>query len=81
MIAAMMEWALGFLRVTESWPEAWEDALERPDLAPHWEVIRWWAEFTKEENRDRIADAAEATPSRTMATSIVALTRALRPAE
>lgn len=79
MMAAMMEWALGFVRTTELWPDAWNDALERPDLAPHWEVVRWWADFVNEENRDRIADAAESTPSRTMTKSVVALTRALRP--
>ena len=77
--AASVEWASGFLRVTEVWPEAWADALQRPELAPHWEVLRWWADFTDEDNRNRIADAAEATPSRTLTKSVVALTRALRP--
>jgi yecA family protein len=79
MMAAMVEWALGFLRTTELWPDAWKDALDRPDLAPHWEVVRWWADFVDEENRDRITNAAESTPSRTMTKSIVALSRALRP--
>lgn len=78
MAAASMEWALGFLRATERWPGKWGDALERPDLVPHWEVVRWWADFVNEESRDRIADAAEGTPSRTLAKSVVALTRALR---
>lgn len=77
--AASVEWASGFLRCTEIWPEAWADALQRPELAPHWEVLRWWADFVKEDNRNRIADAAEATPSRTLTKSVVALTRALRP--
>lgn len=77
--AASVEWAGGFLRVTEVWPEAWEEALQRPQLAPHWEVVRWWADFMDEDNRNRIADAAEATPSRTLTKSVVALTRALRP--
>ena len=79
MTAVSMEWALGFLRSTELWPEAWGDALSRPDLAPHWEVIHWWADFVDAANRDRIADAAEGAPSRTLAKSIVALARTLRP--
>jgi yecA family protein len=79
MAAASMEWALGFMRTTELWPDEWGDALERPELAPHWEVVGWWANFIDEANRDRIADAAEGTPSRTMAKSIIALARALRP--
>ena len=77
--AASMDWAIGFLSTTEIWREAWADALQRPELAPHWEVVRWWADFVKEESRNRIADAAEGTPSRNMTKSIVALTRALRP--
>jgi yecA family protein len=80
MMAALVEWAGGFLRATELWPEAWENALARPDLAPHWEVIRWWRDLVQPGNKDRIADAAEGTPSRTIAASVVALARALRPA-
>lgn len=78
LAAVTMEWAGGFLRATELWPEAWGDALTRPDLAPHWEVFKWWTHFEVKENRDRIADAAEATPSRTMAGAVTALARALR---
>lgn len=77
--AAMVEWAGGFMRATELWPEAWGDALRRPDLAEHWEVIRWWAEFVGTGNKDRIADAAEGNPPRTIGASVAALIRALRP--
>jgi yecA family protein len=80
MMVAMLEWAGGFMRATELWPEAWGDALTRAELAPHWEVVRWWAEIIQPGNKDRIADAAEGTPSRTIAASVVALARALRPA-
>jgi hypothetical protein len=77
--AAMVDWAGGFMQTTELWPEAWGDALERPELAEHWEVVRWWAEFIGTGNKDRIADAAEGNPPRTIGASVTALARALRP--
>ncbi len=77
--AASKEWAMGFLRTIELWPEAWGNATTRPDLLEHWEVIGWWAAFEKPGNMDRIADAAEGTPPRTLAQSITALARALHP--
>jgi len=43
------------------------------------EVVRWWAEFIGTGNKDRIAEAAEGTPPRTIAASVTALARALRP--
>jgi len=81
MTAAMAEWARGFLRATELWPEAWGDALGRADLAPHWEILHWWAEIVQPGNADRIADAAEAPTPRTMIQSVGVLARALRPAD
>lgn len=53
--------------------KAWGDALTRTELAPHWEVVRWWKDIIQPGNKDRIADAAEA--------SVLALTRALRPGD
>jgi yecA family protein len=79
MAAAMFEWARGFRRATELWPDAWGDALTRPDLAPHWEVVGWWANFDRQENRDKMVAAAESAPPRTMNTSVKALACALRP--
>jgi yecA family protein len=78
-MAAMVEWAHGFMQTTKYWPEAWGDALKRPELAEHWEMIRWWAEFIGTGNKDRIADAAEANPPRNISLSVQALVRALRP--
>ncbi len=78
MTAACVEWAIGFMRTTELWPEAWASALMRPELAPHWEIVRWWAHFTEDNNKDRIADAAEAAVPRTINHSAIALARALR---
>lgn len=78
-MAAMIEWADGFMQATEYWPEAWGDALTRPDLAEHWEIVHWWAEFIGTGNKDRIADAAEARPPRNISLSVQALARALRP--
>lgn len=77
--AATIEWAGGFMHTTELWPEAWGDALQRPELAEHWEIVRWWTEFIGTGNKDRIADAAEADPPRTIAASVTVLIRALRP--
>jgi len=37
-------WCRGFMRSFELWPEAWSDALERPELQPHFTVLRTWAE-------------------------------------
>lgn len=69
-------WATGFLRAAETWPESWGDALTRPDLAPHWEVVRWWAELTRPGNFARLNTAAEGGLPLTVAA--VALARALR---
>jgi hypothetical protein len=78
LTAASIAWAKGFLRAKEIWPDAWGDALTRSDLAPHWEVIGWWAEFDLPENRDRVVAHAEAEPKRTLNLSVIALARALR---
>jgi yecA family protein len=78
IMAATLEWATGFMRATELWPEAWGETLARPDLAEHWEIIRWWSTFIGTGNKDRIADAAEAKPPRTIGHSAIALARALR---
>jgi hypothetical protein len=76
--ACMIEWATGFMAATRLWPDAWGDALTRPDLAEHWEVVRWWEEFIGTGNKDRIADAAESKPPRNIGLSLTALARALR---
>lgn len=75
-IAAMAEWAAGFYRVIERYPEAWAEALNRADLAEHWEIVRWWTNFL--ENKDRIDAAAQAAPPRNLGLSVAALARALR---
>jgi yecA family protein len=77
--ACTIEWATGFMAATRLWPEAWGDALTRPDLAEHWEIVRWWAEFIGTGNKDRIAAAAEGKPPRNLGLSLTALARALRP--
>jgi hypothetical protein len=78
MSAATMDWAKGFLRATKEWPDAWGNARERADLAPHWEVLGWWAEFQVAANRDAIVRHAESDPPRTLNASVKALARALR---
>ncbi len=78
--AATSEWAQGFLRTTELWPEIWQGAVARPGLAEHWEIVRWWAGLPEPGNLERVAAAAEASPPRTLASSVLALARALHPA-
>lgn len=80
MMAGTIEWADGFMIATRLWREAWGDALARADLAEHWEILRWWAEFIDTGNKDLIADAAEAKPPRNIGLSVKALARALRSA-
>ncbi|MBI3886759.1 MAG: UPF0149 family protein [Opitutae bacterium] len=80
MAAATFAWATGFLRATEYWPDAWAAARARRDLAPHWEVLGWWATFNLKASRDQIVAHAEAAPPRTLNAAVVALARALRPA-
>lgn len=79
MTAAMFAWAIGFQRATRIEPEAWAGALARPDLAPHWEVVNWWAGLEVKENRDAMIAAAESTPPRVITGAVTALARALRP--
>ncbi|HVU24117.1 MAG TPA: UPF0149 family protein [Opitutus sp.] len=79
MMAASFAWARGFRHATELWPDAWGDALARPDLAPHWQVVDWWADFDVKEKRDAMISAAEASTPRTLNPSVKALARALRP--
>jgi hypothetical protein len=79
MTAAVLEWAIGFHRTTTEWPEAWGDALTRPDLAPHWEIVRLWSDMTTTTgNFARIEKAALQTPPRTIAQSVLEIARALR---
>jgi yecA family protein len=79
MLWAFSEWARGFHRATERWPEAWGDALTRPDLAPYWEVVSWWAGLDQRENQDRLLAAAQGEKPITFDQAVTALARALRP--
>lgn len=79
MVAATVAWSIGFLRATELRPRDWGNAMTRPDLAPHWEVIGWWAGFEKKKNRDLIVEHAESKTPRALNETVVAIARALRP--
>ena len=76
-MAALIEWAGGFWHATELWPEAWGDVLERPDLAPHWEMVSWWADWFG--HREELDAAASETPPRNLGGAVTALVLALRP--
>ena len=75
---AVAGWAAGFVRATELWPEAWGDSLDRPDLAPHWELIRYMADIDSLEAGIRLAKMARESPPRLLGPSVMALARALR---
>ena len=77
-ILAMREWARGFMRATEAWPTGWSPPLQRPDLARHWEVLRYFAEIDQPGNVQRIEQMGTENPPRTLGGSVAALTRALR---
>ncbi len=79
LLMAMREWATGFLRATELWSESWLDALNRPDLAPHWELLRCFAKVEEPGNLARIEQMAVETPPRNLGRSVAAIARALRP--
>lgn len=75
---AAVDWAAGFLRTVELWPEAWAGAAQRADLAPHWEILRVWSDLEAKEARPRIQAAAKGDPLSPLATAVKALFRALR---
>jgi hypothetical protein len=77
-ILAMRDWARGFMRATVEWPGSWSEPLHRPDLAPHWEVLRCLAEIDQPGSAERIEQMGAENPPRTMGSSVAALTRALR---
>jgi len=70
-------WCRGFMRSFDLWPEAWAGARERPELQPHFAVLRSWAEageapagghYPPEDNaEDQITNA------------VIALLRAFKP--
>jgi hypothetical protein len=43
-IMAMSDWARGFWRSREAFPEAWGGALARDELAGHWRVVEIWGD-------------------------------------
>jgi len=78
LAAAMAEWATGFLRTVDLWPEAWAGAAQRADLAPHWEILRVWAGLAAKEARARLQAAPKGDPLSPLADAAKALFRALR---
>ena len=81
LIAATLEWAVGFMRIVEDRSEAWGGFPEAPGLAEHWEIVRLWRKLAEGGGGlNAIKEAAEATPSRTLAKSVLAIARASRGA-
>ena len=78
LIVGMRDWAQGFLRATEEWPNGWSLPLRRADLAPHWELLRCFAEIDQPGNVDRIERMGAENPPRNLGRTVTAITRALR---
>jgi hypothetical protein len=76
LASCLVEWCQGFLRVTELWPEVWRDALARPDLAPHWALLRAWARPEAKRSIEAGRDAGAAEVS--LSGAVMALHRAFR---
>ncbi len=72
-------WARGFQRGVDLQPEAWSAALARADLAAHWELVRCRSRLDEDDCRKIAFAALEEAPRRTLARSVTALARALRP--
>jgi len=81
--SAMIDWCHGFTRATREWPEAWDDALDRADLKPHFDLIRAWADPEgAPENLGIISGSNSSDSARrnhSLPVAVIALLRALRP--
>lgn len=78
-LLAMRNWCAGLVRAVESWPPAEAARLQRPDLAPHWELVTLLAQIETEGHAARISAMTEEDPPRRLGSSVTALARALRP--
>jgi len=83
LASAMVSWSRGFIRATAEWPDAWGNALQRPDLAPHWAIVQAWADPGTPEHMQIITGADQDKPSagrsRRLPDAVMALIHALRP--
>ncbi|MCX6956155.1 MAG: UPF0149 family protein [Verrucomicrobia bacterium] len=83
LASAYNTWTQGFLRASQEWPDAWGDALSRPDLVPSWNVIRAWADPDKPEHQSYFANIApgeiSTQPKLSLPQAVLTLLRALRP--
>ena len=75
---ALSDWCAGLVRATQQWPEYWGNALTRPDLIPHWELIRLCAAIDQPGHADRIEGMGKETPARRLGSSVAVIARALR---
>ena len=80
LATAFIAWSDGFIRATRDWPEAWGDTLTRPELTPHWQLLRAWAEPGKPEHAAFLSGTGPDIPAgATLPAAVTALARALRP--
>lgn len=78
---AMRSWASGFIQATELWPEAWGDALSRPDLSLQWEMVRRTSALETKENTDRIEKMIRDGATGGIFWAVNAIARTLRTTE
>lgn len=76
---ALILWAQGFWMAMTLWSAVWREPLSRPELEPHWALIKALADPESRANARCLKAAASDTPPRTIATAVQALARALRP--
>ena len=82
-VAELASWCRGFIRATTAWPEAWGSALTSAALAPHWEIVRAWADPGAPRSEKLIIEVGQRESpemrGQTLPLAIIALYRTLRP--
>ncbi len=78
LVAAMSDWARGFIGATKLWPDAWDGAHANPTFLREWEMIGWWATLPEDKDVNTlITAAAQDTPPQTIGSCVNTLARAL----
>ena len=77
-LVALQCWAAGVMRATTLWPNECAHFLTRPDLAPHWELLRLFAKLEDPDSSLRITAKGKEAPPHQLGSSVMTLARALR---
>lgn len=79
-ILAVWHWTQGFNRALKQWPDAWSEPLRRPALAPHWKLVRSFAEIELPGSAEKLASILTENSRPNIGRSIATIARALRGA-